>query len=113
MSKNLKIVMDAEHIKKVKDGKKLDFMAFSGYDKNQKKCRFKFRKEITDLPQKEGQYLFVVPDNKINKDMSSRYRTFWVSEHLGFTPYVYAPRIEDLPFEYIDAENDNADEENI
>lgn len=104
--------MDCEHIKKVKDGKKLDFMAFSGYDKNQKKCRFKFRKEITDLPTKEGQYLFIVPNDKINKDMSARYRTFWISGHLGFTPYVYTPRIEDLPFE---SEDDNVDipEENI
>jgi len=107
--KILTIVMDAERIKKVKDDKKLDFIAFSGYDKNAKKCRFKFIKDVTNLPQKEGQYKFWISSDKINRDNTSRYRTFWIKEVLKYEEYEYVARIEDLPFDEVveDGENDN------
>lgn len=93
------ITMEVARIKGEKDGKKYDFLAYSGYDKHGKKCKFKFTKDCQGQPVNEGIYVCKIDKTMINKDKSSRYNDYWVRKVESYTDYDgFKGNDEDLPF---------------
>ena len=94
-----KIRVEAKRIKGERDGKKYDFLSFEGFDKNGRKCRFKFTKDCNDVPEEEGEYIMTVDRAYINKDKQSRFNNYWVKEVISFEEYDgFTPNEDDLPF---------------
>ena len=97
--KEYKIEIKAERIKGEKDGKKYDFLAFSGFDSEGKKCKFKFTKSCKDKPEDEGVYTIIVDSDKIWKDKGTKFREYYISELKSCEVFEFEqPENDDLPF---------------
>ena len=94
------IVIRAKRIKGEKDGRKYDFLAYEAYDNDGRKCKIRFTKDVKNLPTDAGEYTFVIPKNKMNRDKSIKWREYWVQEVLSCTAYEpkFDGTVEELPF---------------
>lgn len=85
--------------------RKLDFMSFTGFNKKGKKFTMKFTQDCENIPEKEGEYILVIPKGKINQDKSVKYLTYWVKEVKDYALYDgFKENTEDLDFEDADEE---------
>lgn len=96
-AKLLNIVMEVKRITGEKDGKKYDFLAYSGYDKNNRKCKFKFTKACKGQPDSEGIFNVIIDSKYINKDNGSRFNDYWIKAVESYTVYDGFNK-QDLPF---------------
>lgn len=98
-AKLLKIIMEVKRIKGEKNGNKYDFLAYNGYDKNNRKCKFKFTKACKGQPDDEGLFEVTVDSKMINKDKGSRFNDYWIKAVESYTKYDgFQSKPEDLPF---------------
>ena len=92
------------HAKRIKgesaDGRKYDFLSYEGYDKEGHKCKFKFTKDVKNLPSEAGEYVFVILKTKINRDKKVRFNEYWIRQVESIAPYAphFEDNVEDLPF---------------
>lgn len=97
--KEYKIEIEAKRITGEKDGKKYDFLAYSGYTTDNKKCKYKFTKACKTKPEAEGIYTCIVESDKIWKDKQTKFREFWISELKSCEVFEFKkPENDDLPF---------------
>lgn len=94
------LFIHVSRIKGEKDGKKYDFLAYSGADTRGKKCKFKFTKDAENYPKEEGYFCLNVNKANINRDKQSIYNEYWIRGVCNsFEIYDgFKPNSEDLPF---------------
>ncbi len=94
------IAIQVKRITGEKDGRKYDFLAYSGADNRGKKCKFKFTKDASNYPKEEGYFSLSVLKKNINRDKSSMFNEYWIrGECVGFDIYDgFKENVEDLPF---------------
>lgn len=96
-----KIVVEVRRIAGTrKDGTKYDFVVYEGYDKKGKKCEFRLTKECKGQPVKPGSYVLTIEHDKLSKDKSRRFNTFWIRDVKGYEVYdgIKTDDDDDLPF---------------
>ena len=95
------IVVTAKRIQgETADGRKYDFLTWTGYDKDGRKCKFKMVNGIQGLPKNAGEYVLKVYKEFINRDKKTRFNEYWVREIISCEPYEphFEANVEDLPF---------------
>ena len=97
-AKLYEIVMEVKRITGEKDGKKYDFLAYSGYDNHNRKCKFKFTKACKGQPDEEGLFTVMIDSKMINKDKQSRFNDYWIKAVESFKKYDGFNK-EELPFD--------------
>lgn len=97
--KEYKLEIEAKRIKGEKDGKKYDFLSYSGFENGGKRCKFKFTKQCKNKPEEEGLYTVVVDSDKIWQDKQSKFKEYFISETKSCELFVFTPsENDDLPF---------------
>ena len=96
-----KIQCDVIRIKGTsKDGEAYDFLTYTGWDKNGRKCKLKFTKACEGQPKKEGCYVLEIDEKDINRDKQVRFNEYWVKNVISYTEYDgFKTDPEDLPFD--------------
>jgi len=78
---------------------KYDFLAYNTFDKQGKKWKVSFRKEVKNMPQKEGQFTLIVRNDKMSFDRSNKYRKMYIHEIIAVEEFKLKPLAdEDNPF---------------
>lgn len=68
------------------DGKKYDFLEWSGATKSGLKCKFKFTRNCASrVPDKEGVYDLKLNNTDISRDLSRVYLEYWVRDFIEIT----------------------------
>lgn len=97
--KEYKLEIEAKRIKGEKDGRKYDFLAYSGFTNDGKKCKFKFTKDCKLKPEEEGLFICTVDSDKIWQNKQTKFREYFISELKSCEVFVYTtPENDDLPF---------------
>ena len=65
--KEYKLEIEAKRIKGEKNGKKYDFLAYTGFTKEGTKCKFKFTKDCKLRPESEGLFVCTCDSDKFGK----------------------------------------------
>lgn len=96
-----KIQCDVIRIKGTsQDGDDYDFLTYTGWDKNGRKCKLKFTKACEGQPKKEGCYVLEIDEKDINRDKQVRFNEYWVKEVKSYTEYDgFKTDPEELPFD--------------
>lgn len=100
MEDNYKIQCDVHRIKGEKDGKSYDFLTYTAYDKQGKKCKLKLTKDCANYPKKEGCYYLNIAKADIRRDKQVKYREYWVRNIVSYDEFdgFDDSNEEDLPF---------------
>lgn len=88
MAQVKKITVKVERIKGEKDGKKYDFLSFTSNNKKGERCRIKFPRTCTNIPNKEGVYVLSVLATEIKRDSRFVRPTYWVEKVEEYTDYI-------------------------
>ena len=97
--KEYKLEIEAKRIKGEKNGKKYDFLAYSGYTKEGTKCKFKFTKDCKLKPEAEGLFICTCDSDKIWQDKKTKYTEFFIKELKTCEVFEFnSPENDDLPF---------------
>lgn len=97
--KTYKLEIEAKRIQGEKDGRKYNFLAYSGYESGGKKCKFKFTKDCKLKPEAEGLFICEVDSDKIWQNKQTKFREYFISELKSCEVFVYTPSENDeLPF---------------
>lgn len=97
--KEYNLEIECKNIKGEKNGKKYDFLAYSGVTKDGKICKYKFTKACKLKPEEVGLYKCTVDSDKIWQDKQTKFREFWISELKTCEVFEFEqPENDDLPF---------------
>ena len=97
--KEYKLEIEVKRIKGEKNGKKYDFLGYTGYTTDGRKAKFKFTKDCKNKPEAEGLYICLVDSDKIWKDKQTKFNEFFIKELKSCEVFEFnAPENDDLPF---------------
>lgn len=97
--KEYTLEIECKNIKGEKNGKKYDFLAYSGFTVDGKKCKYKFTKACKLKPEEIGIYKCTVDSDKIWKDKQSKFNEYWIAELKTCEVFEFTPKEnDDLPF---------------